>query len=48
VTCDDDNVGSAVVIERCGGVLEGIRPVAGGSPKRRYGVPTTIIANSKA
>jgi predicted acetyltransferase len=24
VTCDDDNVGSASVIERCGGVLEGV------------------------
>lgn len=48
VTCDDGNVGSATVIERCGGVLEDIRPVAGGSPKRRYWVPTTIAANSEA
>ncbi|WP_278236048.1 GNAT family N-acetyltransferase [Isoptericola sp. AK164] len=36
VTCDDDNVGSGAVIEACGGVLEGLRPVAGESPKRRY------------
>jgi len=26
LTCDDDNVGSAVVIERCGGVLDPDRP----------------------
>lgn len=37
VTCDQDNLGSAVVIERCGGVLEDIRPIAEGVPaKRRY------------
>lgn len=41
VTCDDDNAGSARVIERQGGVLEdvdddGSRPVG----KRRYWVPT--------
>lgn len=41
VTCDEDNVGSATVIERCGGVLEDIRRVTGGSPKRRYWVPTS-------
>jgi predicted acetyltransferase len=40
VTCDDDNVGSAAVIERCGGVLEDVRSVPGSSPKRRYWVPT--------
>lgn len=45
VTCDDDNVGSAAVIERCGGVLEDIRPVADGSPKRRYWVPTMGAAD---
>lgn len=48
VTCDDDNVGSAIVIERCGGELEDIRSAAGGSPKRRYWVTTTIIANAEA
>lgn len=37
VTCDDDNRGSARVIERCGGVLEDVRPIAEGVPaKRRY------------
>lgn len=36
VTCDDTNVGSARVIESCGGVLEDIRTFAGGPPKRRY------------
>ena len=39
VTCDDDNVGSAKVIENCGGVLENV--VSGGVesvPKRRYWV----------
>lgn len=37
VTCDEDNVGSMRVIERCGGVLEDIRPIADGVPaKRRY------------
>ncbi len=37
VTCDEDNIGSIRVIERCGGVLEDIRHVADGVPaKRRY------------
>jgi len=37
VTCDDDNVGSATVIERCGGVLENvISETESGHPKRRY------------
>jgi predicted acetyltransferase len=37
VTCDDDNVGSAAVIERCAGELEStVVPAAGGTPKRRY------------
>lgn len=36
VTCDDDNVGSATVIERCGGVLENVVELPGGVPKRRY------------
>lgn len=40
VTCDDDNPASAAVIERCGGVLEDVRPVADGPPKRRYWIPT--------
>jgi predicted acetyltransferase len=37
VCCDDDNTGSATVIERCGGVLESVVPIAGGdTPLRRY------------
>lgn len=37
VTCDDDNVGSATVIERCGGILHStVVPADGGPRKRRY------------
>jgi predicted acetyltransferase len=36
VTCDDDNVGSATVIERCGGVFESHIVGSGGKPMRRY------------
>ena len=36
VTCDDDNTGSAKVIEACGGVLADVRPMPGEVPKRRY------------
>ncbi|MCK0117561.1 GNAT family N-acetyltransferase [Isoptericola sp. S6320L] len=36
VTCDEDNAGSAAVIEACGGVLEDVRVVEGEAPKRRY------------
>lgn len=37
VTCDEDNPGSARVIERCGGRLQDVRAVADGVPgKRRY------------
>ena len=36
VACDDDNVGSAPVIERCGGVLESIAVAADGTAFRRY------------
>jgi predicted acetyltransferase len=37
ITCDEDNLGSASVIERCGGALENIVEVPGGGPaKRRY------------
>jgi len=39
ICCDEDNVASAAVIERCGGVLEGPVPGESGSPaKRRYWV----------
>lgn len=40
VTCDEDNVGSAAVIEACGGVLEDVRAVDGVAPKRRYWIDT--------
>jgi len=36
VTCDDGNVGSATVIERCGGVLHSVIGCEDGIPKRRY------------
>ena len=36
VACDDDNVGSASVIERCGGVLESIAFADDGTTFRRY------------
>ena len=37
VTCDVDNVGSATVIERCGGVFESVvHDTRDGVPKRRY------------
>ncbi len=36
VICDDRNVGSATVIERCGGVFEGRATAGDGSTIRRY------------
>jgi predicted acetyltransferase len=36
VTCDEDNVASARVIERSGGILEDIRADRDGPAKRRY------------
>jgi len=36
VTCDDDNAGSAAVIERCGGVFDSLTIAEGGHPIRRY------------
>jgi len=38
LTCDVDNVGSARVIEICGGVLENVVAGAGSVPRRRYWV----------
>jgi predicted acetyltransferase len=35
LTCDDDNIGSATVIERCGGVLENVVDGPDGAPPRR-------------
>ncbi|MEP7370255.1 MAG: hypothetical protein ABI662_11410 [Dermatophilaceae bacterium] len=41
VTCDDDNVGSAKLIQDCGGVLENVTAGREGSePKRPYWVGT--------
>jgi len=41
VTCDDDNRGSAAVIERCGGIVDAVVPDPdGGAPRRRYWVAT--------
>ena len=36
VTCDDDNLGSATVIERCGGRFDSLSTAEGGHPVRRY------------
>jgi predicted acetyltransferase len=36
VTCDDDNVASAAVIERCGGVLDSVVTSRSGAAMRRY------------
>ena len=36
VTCDDDNIGSATVIERCGGVLDSKGEASDGTRIRRY------------
>lgn len=40
VTCGADNTASVALIERCGGVLEDVRPAPDGRPTRRYWVPT--------
>lgn len=48
VTCDEDNTGSARVIERCGGVLEDIRSVADGVPgKRRYWIDARRVSERR-
>ena len=36
MTCNDSNVGSAAVIECCGGVLEDVITLADGTALRRY------------
>lgn len=41
LTCDEDNAGSRLVIERCGGVFERHAVNPDGPLKRRYWVPTT-------
>jgi predicted acetyltransferase len=49
VTCDDDNVGSATVIERAGGVLENVVPGLDGSvDKRRYWIDVEADASADA
>jgi predicted acetyltransferase len=40
VTCDDDNTGSATVIERCGGILESVVRASTGRSVRRYWLDT--------
>ncbi|MCU1587433.1 MAG: family N-acetyltransferase [Frankiales bacterium] len=40
LTCDEDNVGSRLVIERCGGIFERHAVDPDGPLKRRYWVPT--------
>jgi len=39
LTCDDDNVGSATVIERGGGILRDLVTASDGTTKRRYDIP---------
>ncbi len=42
VTCDDENVGSATVIERSGGTYDSlVTDTESGKPKRRYWIDTT-------
>lgn len=41
VTCDDDNIGSAAVIEANGGVLENVVDDPNGPPTRRYWITLT-------
>jgi predicted acetyltransferase len=36
VTCDDENTGSAAIIERAGGVLDDVRRAPDGTQMRRY------------
>jgi predicted acetyltransferase len=36
ITCDDDNAGSAAVIERCGGVFHSMSKADDGHAVRRY------------
>jgi len=36
VTCDDNNAGSAAVIERCGGVFDSMTMAGDGKAVRRY------------
>ena len=42
VTCDDDNVGSATVIERCGGVFDSYATGESGARVRRYWIDRSV------
>jgi predicted acetyltransferase len=42
LTCDDDNTGSATVIERCGGKLESIGGAPDGHTFRRYWIDCSL------
>jgi len=44
ITCDEDNLPSRRVIERCGGVLENIMPDEDGIPIRRYWITCSAIS----
>lgn len=48
VTCDDDNLASAAVIERCGGLLEDVRQTQGHPAKRRYWIEPKGMAPGRA
>ena len=45
ITCDDDNVASARLIEAFGGILENVITPDGSSPTRRYWIDLTSPAN---
>ncbi len=36
ITCNDDNIGSSTVIERCGGVLERVLPATAEYRRKRH------------
>lgn len=42
VTCDDDNLGSATVIERCGGVFDSYTTGESGARMRRYWIDRSV------
>jgi len=48
VTCGVDNVGSAKVIEKCGGVFEGVAPGRDGiAARRRYWIDCAATEHSR-
>ena len=48
VTCDDDNVASAAVIEGAGGALEDVRAGHDGTQKRRYWIDRSAQVPARA